>query len=268
MDPLAALLSERPPQQLSASELRARIALLEDAARDCRAELESRTTTLVDGEVRPLSAMLSLPNELLGCLVDECLFAAAIALGQACTVTRAAVDARKQRVAVECGCPVPTTAEVRAFWTALSELDNVRFTMDNGTSSSREERAARRKHEAVVKQRPMVKYLAALGAFGEVPAGWTGEAPSLELGSDARRCIEAAIVRCAKAAHAAGRREGLFNPTVTLSDFVVAVESACSPRFFARQFTHRQIKLVVENLIVREYIERDTTHNATFYYLP
>ena len=46
MDPLAALLSERPPQQLSASELRARIALLQDAARDCRAELESRTTTL------------------------------------------------------------------------------------------------------------------------------------------------------------------------------------------------------------------------------
>ena len=40
---------------------------------------------------------------------------------------------------MECGCPVPTTAEVRAFWTALSELDNVRFTMDNGTSSSREE---------------------------------------------------------------------------------------------------------------------------------
>ena len=48
MDPLAALLSERPPQQLSATELRARIALLEDAARAYRAELESRTTTLVD----------------------------------------------------------------------------------------------------------------------------------------------------------------------------------------------------------------------------
>jgi len=44
MDPLAALLSERPPQQLSATELRARIALLEDAARAYRAELESRTT--------------------------------------------------------------------------------------------------------------------------------------------------------------------------------------------------------------------------------
>ena len=43
MDPLAALLSERPPQQLSATELRSRIALLEDAARACRAELESRT---------------------------------------------------------------------------------------------------------------------------------------------------------------------------------------------------------------------------------
>ena len=42
MDPLAALLSERPPEQLSASELRARIALLEDAARAYRAELESR----------------------------------------------------------------------------------------------------------------------------------------------------------------------------------------------------------------------------------
>ena len=42
MDPLAALLSERPPQQLSATELRARIALLEDAAKAYRAELESR----------------------------------------------------------------------------------------------------------------------------------------------------------------------------------------------------------------------------------
>ena len=49
---------------------------------------------------------------------------------------------------------------------------------------------------------------------------------------------------------------------------MVAVEAACSPRFFARQFTHRQIKLVVENLIVREYLERDTTHYAAFYYLP
>ena len=37
---------ERPPQQLSATELRSRIALLEDAARDCRAELESRTARL------------------------------------------------------------------------------------------------------------------------------------------------------------------------------------------------------------------------------
>jgi len=44
MDPLVALLSERPPQQLSASELRSRIALLEHAARACRAELESRTS--------------------------------------------------------------------------------------------------------------------------------------------------------------------------------------------------------------------------------
>ena len=43
MDPLAALLSERPPHQLSATELRSRIALLEDAARAYRAELESRT---------------------------------------------------------------------------------------------------------------------------------------------------------------------------------------------------------------------------------
>ena len=43
MDPLAALLSERPPQQLSVTELRSRIALLEDAARASRAELESRT---------------------------------------------------------------------------------------------------------------------------------------------------------------------------------------------------------------------------------
>ena len=46
MDPLAALLSERPPQQLSATELRSCIALLEDAARAFRAELESRTTRL------------------------------------------------------------------------------------------------------------------------------------------------------------------------------------------------------------------------------
>ena len=46
MDPLAALLSERSPQQLSATELHSRIALLEDAARAYRAELESRTTTL------------------------------------------------------------------------------------------------------------------------------------------------------------------------------------------------------------------------------
>ena len=75
--------------------------------------------------------MLSLPNELLGCVVDECPFAVTIALGQACTVTRTAVDARKQRVAVECGCPVPTTAEVRAFWTALNEMDNGRWTMNN-----------------------------------------------------------------------------------------------------------------------------------------
>ena len=42
MEALAALLSERPPQQLSATELRARIALLEDAAKAFRAELESR----------------------------------------------------------------------------------------------------------------------------------------------------------------------------------------------------------------------------------
>ena len=46
MDPLAALLSERPPPQLSATELRSRIELLEDAARAYRAELESRTTRL------------------------------------------------------------------------------------------------------------------------------------------------------------------------------------------------------------------------------
>jgi len=48
MDPLVALLSERPPPQLSASELRFRIALLEDTARGYRAELESRTARLVD----------------------------------------------------------------------------------------------------------------------------------------------------------------------------------------------------------------------------
>ena len=43
MDPLATLLNEHPPQRLSASELHSRIALLEDAARASRAELESRT---------------------------------------------------------------------------------------------------------------------------------------------------------------------------------------------------------------------------------
>ena len=232
--------------------------------------------------------MLSLPNELLGCVVDECPFAATIALGQACTVTRTAVDARKQRVAVQCGCPVPTTAEVRAFWTALNEMDNGRWTMnnwqwrwglDNGQCSipptpppethgknvmqSRQE--ALRKHDAVIKHRPIVKYLAALGAFGEVPAGWTGEAPSMKHGFS-RRCIETAIVRCAKAAHAAragGRGHSAWqrsnSPDVTFSDFVVAVEAACSPRFFARQFTHRQIKMVVEDLIRQgvQYIEGD-----------
>ena len=46
MDALAALLSERPQQQLSATELRSRIALLEAAARACHAELESRTSRL------------------------------------------------------------------------------------------------------------------------------------------------------------------------------------------------------------------------------
>ena len=46
MDPLAALLRERPPQQLSASELHSRIALHEDAAHAYRAELESRTARL------------------------------------------------------------------------------------------------------------------------------------------------------------------------------------------------------------------------------
>ena len=46
MDPLATLLSERPPQLMSATELRSRIALLEDTARACSAELESRTTRL------------------------------------------------------------------------------------------------------------------------------------------------------------------------------------------------------------------------------
>ena len=46
MDPLAELLSERLPPQLSATELRSHIALHEDAARACRAELESRTARL------------------------------------------------------------------------------------------------------------------------------------------------------------------------------------------------------------------------------
>ena len=46
MDPLAELLSEHPPQLLSATELRSRIALLEDTTRACRAELANRPTTL------------------------------------------------------------------------------------------------------------------------------------------------------------------------------------------------------------------------------
>ena len=46
MNPLAALLSERPPPQLSATELHSRIALLEDTVRAYRAELESRTARL------------------------------------------------------------------------------------------------------------------------------------------------------------------------------------------------------------------------------
>ena len=44
MDPLAALLNEHPPPQLSATELRSRIALHEAAVRAYRAELEGRTT--------------------------------------------------------------------------------------------------------------------------------------------------------------------------------------------------------------------------------
>ena len=44
MEPLAVLLNEWPLQQLSATELRSRITLLEVAARAFRAELESRTS--------------------------------------------------------------------------------------------------------------------------------------------------------------------------------------------------------------------------------
>ena len=53
---LAALLSERPPQQLSATELRSRIVLLEDAARAYRTELESRTARLdaLPDEIQPV----------------------------------------------------------------------------------------------------------------------------------------------------------------------------------------------------------------------
>ena len=46
MDALAALLSERPPPQLSATELSSLIALLEDNAQAFHAELESRTARL------------------------------------------------------------------------------------------------------------------------------------------------------------------------------------------------------------------------------
>ena len=152
---------------------------------------------------------------------------------------------------------------------------NTSHTPEQNVMQSRQEALeALRKHHAVIKHRPMVKYLAALGAFGEVPAGWTGEAPSMKHGFS-RRCIETAIVRCAKAAHAAragGRGhsawQGSNSADVTFSDFVVAVEAACSPRYFARQFTHRQIKMVVEDLIAREYIERDERKKATFYYIP
>ena len=62
MDPaLAALLSERPPQQLSVTELRsvmtelrARIALLEDTARAYRTELESRAWDALPDEIHEL----------------------------------------------------------------------------------------------------------------------------------------------------------------------------------------------------------------------
>ena len=59
MDPLAALLRERPPQQLSATELRSRIALLEAAAGACGAELASPSASAGGGyradEIRSFS---------------------------------------------------------------------------------------------------------------------------------------------------------------------------------------------------------------------
>ena len=59
MDPaLAALLSERPPQQLSVTELRARIALLEDAACAYRAELESRAWDALPDEIHQVLSLI------------------------------------------------------------------------------------------------------------------------------------------------------------------------------------------------------------------
>ena len=67
MDPLAELLSERPAQQLSTSELNSRIALLEDATTACRAELESRTTGLAalpDENQQLTASLVTLPDEM------------------------------------------------------------------------------------------------------------------------------------------------------------------------------------------------------------
>ena len=93
MDPLAALLRERPPQQLSVTELRsvmtelrARIALLEDTARAYRTELESR-------------AWDALPDE-----IHQVIF------GQLCS----ALDPRFWRVMLACSVHAPHTSDAIA----------------------------------------------------------------------------------------------------------------------------------------------------------
>ena len=61
MDPLAALLNEQPPQLLSAAGLRSRLKLLEDAARACRAELQTRWMQ----RAVPGALMDSLPEDII-----------------------------------------------------------------------------------------------------------------------------------------------------------------------------------------------------------
>ena len=86
MDPLAALLSERPPQQLSVTELRSRIGLLARAVGAYRTELESR-------------AWDALPDE-----IHQVIF------GQLCS----ALDPRFWRVMLACSVHAPHTSDAIA----------------------------------------------------------------------------------------------------------------------------------------------------------